>query len=129
MKLYSSFKNIPFLNFFKMDRFIVLLLSILLFVITSCNAQKDNKKQIPTNNSNPKGTVVVHCTNSDDDSKNCNCPSQFELEDSLKLTQIKEQFYKSETGHLYEKTWSQRQLKGQDTLRGYFILMVSLPKM
>jgi hypothetical protein len=34
----------------------------------------------------------------------CKCPVQFELADSQQLTHIKHVFYKSKTGHLYERT-------------------------
>lgn len=45
-------------------------------------------------------------------SESCNCTAQFEIQDSLKLKHIKNQFYKSKTGHLYEKTFAQREVNG-----------------
>ena len=110
-----------------MNKFKTLHLLNIIIAFAACNAQSDNyKNKISPTFSNQKKTVVIHCTNSEDTTKNCTCPSQFELNDSLKLKHIKNQFYKSETGHLYEKTWSQRYLNGQDTLswviyfNGYF---------
>jgi hypothetical protein len=100
----------------RLETFIIV--GLLSFLMTACNGRGQNKEQQPTT---PKENVSqtpisYHCVYSDDNSKNCKCQIQFDLKDSSKLTHIKDEFYKSATGHLYEKTWSQRQLKGQDTL-------------
>lgn len=42
-----------------------------------------------------------------------NCPAQYELKDSIKLTHIKNEFYKNNTGHLYEKTVGLREVKNK----------------
>lgn len=76
---------------------------LLIFVLTDC--------QQPT-----QTEISSHYVYSDGIAEKCKCPLQFELNDSSKLTHIKDLFYKSKTGHLYEKTWADRQLKGQDTL-------------
>jgi hypothetical protein len=97
----------------------ILLLSVLL---TNCKEHKPNKIEQLTK----EITILNHCVYSEDTTKNCHCPAQFNINDSSLLTHIKDQFYKSKTGHLYEKIWSQQQLKGQDTLswvlyfNGYF---------
>jgi hypothetical protein len=99
----------------------------IIFVVTflSCNNKKQGK-EIPGTNNTSQSKNIIHCVGSDENSKDCNCPAQFNLSDSGQLTHIKDQFYKSASGHLYEKTWSQRQLKEQDTLswvlyfNGYF---------
>jgi hypothetical protein len=101
---------------------------LLTFLLTACSGRtQDKQQQSATQNDDiTQPTISYHSVYSDDTSKNCKCPIQFDLKDSSKLTHIKDQFYKSATGHLYEKTWSQRQLKGQDTLswvlyfNGYF---------
>jgi hypothetical protein len=97
----------------------IFLLSVLL---TNCKEHKPNKIEQLT-----KEIIILnHCVYSEDTTKNCHCPAQFNINDSSLLTHIKDQFYRSKTGHLYEKTWSQQQLKGQDTLswvlyfNGYF---------
>jgi hypothetical protein len=82
----------------------------LIFVLTACQQPISQKE-----NSTSKASTW-HCVYSEDTSRNCKCPIEFELNDSSKLTHIKDLFYKSETGHLYEKTSALRQLKGQDTL-------------
>ena len=48
-------------------------------------------------------------------SENDNCSAEFQLNDSLKLNHIEKQFYKSRTGHLYEKTTAQREVDGHLT--------------
>ncbi|WP_194140943.1 DKNYY domain-containing protein [Flavobacterium hungaricum] len=45
---------------------------------------------------------------------------QFDLKDSIKLTHIKNQFYRSETGHLYEKTIAAKEIKNKLTDFTYF---------
>lgn len=79
--------------------------------LTICNGQAKNKK-------------VQHCVYSENSSRLCKCPAQFDLKDSIKLTHIKNQFYRSNTGHLYEKTISTREVKNKLTdiiyFNGYF---------
>jgi hypothetical protein len=59
-------------------------------------------------------------------SDSCGCSAQFDLKDSLKLEHIKNQFYKSKTGHLYEKTQAQKEtgnpndIKFVEYFNGYF---------
>ncbi|MBG8552380.1 DKNYY domain-containing protein [Hymenobacter guriensis] len=57
-------------------------------------------------------------------SDNCGCLVQLELKDSLKLVHIKGQFYKSATGHLYERTVGQQEVDGHladhEYFNGYF---------
>lgn len=86
---------------------------LLIFVLTACDEQQQPVFQ---EENITQATTSYHCTYSDNTSKNCKCPIQFELNDSSTLTHIKGEFYKSETGHLYEKTWADRELKGQDRL-------------
>ncbi len=45
-----------------------------------------------------------HCISCEE--KNCKCAYDINLSDSLKLTHIKNQFYKSASGHIYDKTFS-----------------------
>jgi hypothetical protein len=100
----------------------IITILLLSFLLTNCNEQKPNK----TEQLAKEITILKHCVYSEDTTKNCHCAAQFYSKDSSFLTQIKDQFYRSKTGHLYEKTWSQQQLKGQDTLswvlyfNGYF---------
>lgn len=51
------------------------------------------------------------------DDSSCNCQAQFELTDSGELRHIKKQFYKSVTGHLYEKTTALKESENADTLK------------
>lgn len=57
-------------------------------------------------------------------SDTCGCSAQFELKDSVKFVHIKGQFYKSATGHLYEKTVGLKEINGhlvdQEYFNGYF---------
>jgi hypothetical protein len=87
-------------------------------VLRACSGKKQHKQQqSPTDTAAiTQAQISYHSAYSDDSSKNCKCPIQFGLKDSSKLMHVKDQFYKSATGHLYEKTWSNRQLQGQDTL-------------
>ena len=104
-----------------------IIVGLLIFLLEACNGKTQNKQQPATQKENiSQTTISYHSVYSDDTSKNCKCLIQFDLNDSSKLIHIKDQFYKSATGHLYEKTWSQQLLKGQDTLswvlyfNGYF---------
>ena len=90
---------------------------IILLILTSCNETNEKKDlaKIETAQTEkqkfiPNEKFLTNHSNS------CGCSAQFELKDSLKLEHIKGQFYRSQTGHLYEKTWSLQTLKGQDTL-------------
>ncbi|MDI3321195.1 hypothetical protein QJ048_15480 [Pinibacter sp. MAH-24] len=64
--------------------------------------------------------IVHHDVDSEDTAKTCKCPAQFELSDSLLLTHIKDEFYKSQTGHLYENTIGLREVKDHLTEVEYF---------
>lgn len=88
-------------------------IGLLIFVLTACHEQQQpvsQKKNIT------QTAISYHYAYWDDTTKKCKCPIEFKLNDSSKLTHVKDEFYKSETGHLYQKTWAQRALKGQDTL-------------
>jgi hypothetical protein len=104
---------------------IVGLLTWLGAACTGRTGQEQHKQANQKENVNPM-SISYHCVYAGDSSKNCKCPIQLDLKDSSKLTLIKGRFYKSATGHLYEKNWSQQQLAGQDTLtevlyfNGYF---------
>lgn len=93
----------------------------ILFVISflACNHQAqqatNNVKKIAV-----QKPIAHHDFDSEDTSKHCKCPAQLELRDSLLLTHIKDQFYKSQTGHLYEKTIGLRNVKGELTEVEYF---------
>jgi DKNYY family len=50
----------------------------------------------------------------------CPCSVQFELADSQRLTHIKNGFYKSKTGHLYNKTTGAKELNGHLVDHDYF---------
>jgi len=85
--------------------------------LTACKEQTQNKQQTSsTADTTQLTTNIKHCVYSDDTSKLCKCPAEYELKDSFKLTHIKDQFYKSKTGHLYEKTITTKDVQGQDTL-------------
>jgi hypothetical protein len=104
---------------FKMNKLITFIfVGLLTFLLTACNQKTQNKQEQATTLKKKidPTTISYHYVYSNDTSKNCKCPKQFDLNDSSKLDHIKDQFYKSATGHLYEKTWSQQQLKRQDTL-------------
>jgi hypothetical protein len=100
---------------------------ILCFALTACEGQPQNKQQTSSAVDTTQFTTnIKHCVYSDDSSKLCQCPAEYQLKDSLKLTHIKDQFYRSKTGHLYEKTIATKRVQGQDTLvdvtyfNGYF---------
>jgi hypothetical protein len=50
----------------------------------------------------------------------CKCPVQFELADSQQLTHIKHGFYKSKTGHLYNKTTGHKEINDDLVAFDYF---------
>lgn len=77
--------------------------------LTVCNGQTKTAQ-----------SKTKHCVYSENNSKICKCPAQFELKDSSQLTHIKDQFYKSKTGHLYEKTIGMREIKNKLTEVVYF---------
>ena len=90
---------------------------ITLLILTSCNETSEKKSltKIETVQAEkPKFIPNEKFLTKHSDS--CGCSAEFELKHSFKLEKIKDQFYKSKTGHLYEKTWSQQELEGQDTL-------------
>ncbi len=100
---------------------------LICFVLTACNEQTQNNQQtLSTVDTTQLSTNVKHCVYSDDTFQLCKCPAEYTLKDSFKLTHIKNQFYRSNTGHLYEKTIATKEVQGQDTLvdvtyfNGYF---------
>jgi hypothetical protein len=108
----------------KKNNFIFLLV-IFFILLISCNSNNSEKKN---NQSSEKLQLIersqstdkmIHC-GSEDKTKNCNCPAQLELNDSTQLTHIKNQFYKSKTGHLYERTIGQIEVNGHLTDHEYF---------
>ncbi|MDI9309306.1 MAG: DKNYY domain-containing protein [Limnohabitans sp.] len=106
-------------------KFELLFLVPLIFYFTSCNNKIEKNvtgkselalQEVPENVIFQQ--VLVNHSRGD------NCLVQFELKDSLKLKHIKNQFYKSTTGHLYQKTVAQREVNGHlaDVIyfNGYF---------
>ena len=69
-------------------------------------------------------TIIKHHVYSNDSSDLCKCAIEFKLKDSLKLTLIKGHFYKSKTGHLYQRTIAQKGMNGHpkdyEYFNGYF---------
>ncbi|MBV4357589.1 DKNYY domain-containing protein [Pinibacter aurantiacus] len=103
-----------------MFRSYILVVTMLLFcIVVACKQQVHNKKTTTDNTKIAEQNITRHYGDCADDST-CKCPAQFELSDSPRLTHIKDQFYKSETGHLYEKTIGLRNVKGQLTEVEYF---------
>ncbi len=90
---------------------IFFLLTILLFInCYDAIAQKvEKKKQFIAKHSNNN-----HCSAYD------HCPAQFDLKDSLMLKHVKNQFYRSSTGHLYERTKAQKENPKKITFVEYF---------
>ena len=83
-----------------------------LTMLTSCIQPKSkNENDKIENNKTEKSNFVVNEKKLTKHSDSCNCSAQFELRDSLKLVHIKNQFYKSKTGHLYEKTKVQKETR------------------
>jgi hypothetical protein len=105
----------------------LLYFGLICFVLTACNEQTQINQQAPSAvDITQLTTNVKHCVYSDDTSQLCRCPAEFGLKDSFKLIHIKDKFYRSKTGHLYEKTIATKEVQGQDTLvdvtyfNGYF---------
>lgn len=104
-----------------MNRVEIFVTVLLLVVLTDCKSPNNIKKETTTNlNIINQKPISNHCIYSSDTSKNCKCPAQFELKDSLQLTHIKGQFYKSNTGHLYERTVGVKERNGHLTDHEYF---------
>lgn len=94
---------------------------LICFVLTACYEQTQNKEQKSVVTDTAQITTIIkHCVYSDDTSKLCKCTIEFELKDSLELTHIKDQFYKSKTGHLYERTIEMKEVNGHLTDNEYF---------
>jgi hypothetical protein len=91
----------------------ILYFGFLFCFLTLCNGQTKTNQ-----------LTSKHCVYSENSSTLCKCPIQFDLKDSVKLTHLKNQFYKSITGHLYEKTIGMREIKNKLTeviyFNGYF---------
>lgn len=104
----------------------LIVVGLLTLLMAACRERtRHQQSPIQKENTSPEPTAY-HRVDADNSAENCKCPVQFDLKDSAKLTPIKGPFYKSATGHLYEKNWSQQPLAGRDTLtavlyfNGYF---------
>ncbi len=73
---------------------------ILLFIKTIFFYSQITKNSSEIN----KTKIEKHYSQCQNDGEKCKCDVEYELKDSLKLTHIKNQFYKNKSGHLYEKT-------------------------
>ena len=84
-----------------------ILLIVLLFCLTNCNEQRQDKipKSEQQKDNNPKTEEITK-----------NNLAQLELKDSSLLTHIKGQFYKSKQGQLFERTFADREINGVDSL-------------
>jgi len=111
----------------------ILHFSFLTLTILSCNqsTNKEKNKEIKQNENveipkTKKSNFALNEKISTKHSDSCGCSAQFDLKDSLKLVHIKNQFYKSKTGHLYEKTKAQKEtgnsndVKFVEYFNGYF---------
>jgi hypothetical protein len=114
-----------------MNRLEIFTVALLTFLLTACISKTDKTKEESKQTTTQQKVINVapisfHSVYSSDTSKNCKCPLQFDLNYSSNLTHIKDQFYKSATGHLYEKTTAQKEsdkpgeLKWVDYFNGYF---------
>lgn len=109
-------------------RFKILFVVLTVSIFTNCNKKTASNKTENIGNKEmekPKfipneKLLTKHSVNSEIETENCTCSAQFDLKDSLKLRHIKNQFYKSQTGHLYEKTITQREINGHLADVGYF---------
>lgn len=72
-------------------------LTVVSFVLTNCNEQ--TRKNVTTHE-----TIIYKDV------------AQLELKDSSMLTHVKGQFYKNRAGELFQKTFTDRELAGVDTL-------------
>jgi hypothetical protein len=85
-------------------------------VFTDCNEQTQKKQQKSSAvDTTQLKTSIKHCVYSNDTSQLCKCPAEYAVKDSFKLTHIKDQFYRSKEGHLYEKTIATKEVQGHDT--------------
>lgn len=75
----------------------------LLFFFAACSENKSKTKY-----SQPSAENILK----KDNRKSEKYPAQYELQDSVQLTHIKNIFYRNEFGFLYEKTMAQRELDG-----------------
>ncbi|WP_115970343.1 DKNYY domain-containing protein [Chryseobacterium pennae] len=75
----------------------------LLFFFVACFEKKSK-----TEYSQPSTENILQ----KDNRKSEKYPAQYELQDSVQLTHIKNTFYRNEFGFLYEKTIAQREFKG-----------------
>ncbi len=80
------------------------------FLMMSCGEQTQLKQP----------TAVVIEKEPLSNHSDCSCPAQFDLKDSLQLTHVKDQFYRSTTGHLYERTIGLKEINGHLTDNEYF---------
>jgi hypothetical protein len=94
---------------------------VIVFVLTSCNQTNEKNKSkniVHEKVEEPKFVPNEKFLTKHSDS--CGCSAQFELKDSLKLIHVKDQFYKSATGHLYERTVGLQEINGHLTDHEYF---------
>lgn len=64
--------------------------------------------------------LILSCNYS---GRNIEAPLQFELSDSSQLIHIKNEFYRNNTGYLYQRTFADREIKGKLTSIEYFALL------
>lgn len=87
------------------------------FLIYSCNETSEkNKANTIIETYHEKAKINPNEKFLAKHSDSCGCKSEYEFKDSLYLKHIKTQFYKSKTGHIYEKTIAIKEVLGQDTL-------------
>jgi hypothetical protein len=90
---------------------VLISLALFLLLLTSCAESSKNQEKQQESLPSAPATTLYHGIPSED-SRTCSCSVQFDLKDSLFLTHMKKQFYRSETGHLYEKTTGKKEING-----------------
>ena len=58
-----------------------------------------------------KKESVIHRVSLENIPQNCKCPIEIDLKDSIQLKPVKNGFYISNTGHLYEKKYRSKRYK------------------
>ena len=99
--------------------------TIIFFFFTSCNGTNEKKKSHNIESHKPdKPKFIPNEKFLTKHFDSCECSAQFKLKDSLNLVHIKDQFYKSKTGHLYERTVGLKEVNGHlidnEYFNGYF---------
>ncbi len=95
------------MNYSKFFNLCILIVS--LFINFNCKNKEKGDRLV-------NFSIKKHINNIDDDSINCTCRLSYNVKDSNDLIHVKNQFYTSNSGHLYEKTWRVKELKDEDTL-------------